>query len=53
MAPWNQLSVAIAPMLRGLLLAAGMTLYWLMQPVGLWLDWLQGTPLTQMLIDPG
>jgi hypothetical protein len=24
-----------------------------MQPVGLWFDWLQATPFTQMLIEPG
>src|SRR5215471_2452597 len=45
--------MAIEPTLIGLLLATGTTMYWLKQPVGLCDDWLQGTPSTQMLIEPG
>src|SRR6185295_18140996 len=53
MAPANQASSAMVAMLSGLVLAFGTTLYWLMHPVWPWLAWLQRTPLTHMLIEPG
>src|SRR5882757_3062934 len=53
MAPANQASIAIVPMLRGLLFATGTTPYWHMQPVSPWDAWFHSTPLTQMLIRPG
>src|SRR3954471_8651412 len=53
MAPLKKESGDIEPMMSGLLLAFGTTLYWLMQPVSPWLEWSHGTPFTQILMPPG
>src|SRR5262245_22659728 len=53
MAPANQESVAMVPMLTALFPVVGMTMYWLMQPVSPWAAWSHFMPLSQILIEPG